>query len=78
MKNDQITFAVIVFLGLTGLLVVAGGLYLAANDKSLPGELIAIGAGAVSAIAAILASPVTRDVRVANNPDDPVPTTDRG
>lgn len=70
--NDKITFAVIIMLGAVGILVVVGGLVLAYNDKALPGELIAIGAGAVSAIAAILANP-GRQVEVVNEPDNPVP-----
>lgn len=73
MRDDKILLAVIVILGAVGLAVVIGGLFLANNDKSLPGELIAIGAGAVSAIAALLASPGSSDVRVVNQANDPVP-----
>lgn len=45
---------VIAALTIIAVLVVAGGIYLVANDRSLPGELIAIGSAAAGAIASIL------------------------
>lgn len=56
MKNSQATvLAVIIVLGVLAVCVVGGGIYLAANDKTLPGELIAIGSAAAGAIAGLLA-----------------------
>lgn len=45
----------LICLGLTVLAVVCGGVYLAANGGTLPGELIAIGAGAAGAIGGAVA-----------------------
>lgn len=39
---------------LLAVLTVVGGIYLTANDKSLPGEIIAIGSAAAGAVAGIL------------------------
>lgn len=52
---------VVILLGLVALAVVIGGAVLAAQDHALPGELIAIGAGASGALAAMLSS--TRSAR---------------
>lgn len=65
---------VIVSLALLAFTVVVGGIYLTASDKSLPGELIAIGSAAAGAVAGILSrtgEPV--QTTVVNRPDEPVP-----
>lgn len=59
-KHPYITLAVVILLGFTVLATVVGGIWLAAGDSSLPGELIAIGAGAGGALAGYIAQ---RDVR---------------
>lgn len=75
MKNNQtVTAMVVLVLGCLALATVIGGIILAAEDKSLPGELIAIGASAAGAIGGILAkTSATDDVRVVNEANDPVP-----
>lgn len=73
MADRTVTLAVLVILGAVSLAVVVGGLVLAMNDKSLPGELIAIGAGGVGAIAGLLAPAGRSEVEVVNRPDKPVP-----
>ena len=73
-RTDRlITVIVLVILGLLAMATVVGGIYLTAQDKSLPGELIAIGSLAAGAIAAILSRPNGEEVRVINEPDEPVP-----
>ena len=52
---------VILFLGLTVLASVVGGLVLAGLDKTVPDTVIAVGSGAAGALAAMLAS--TRSAR---------------
>lgn len=53
--NDQSTVRIVIAaLGLLAFAVVVGGIYLTAIDKSLPGELIAIGAAAAGAVGGIL------------------------
>jgi hypothetical protein len=47
---------VIIFLGLIGLVAAVGGLVLAGLDRSVPGEVLALGTGAAGALAGILAS----------------------
>lgn len=47
--------AVTVGLALLALLVVAGGIVLALDDKEIPEALVAIGSGAAGALAALLA-----------------------
>lgn len=60
-------------------IVVVGGIYLAANDKSLPGELIAIGSAAAGAVAGILSKIGGGDVQeVAGPAGGPVVVEDRG
>lgn len=75
MNSQSTVRTVILVLGALALLVVAGGVYLAANDKSLPGELIAIGSAAAGAIAGILSKTGTdpQPVQIINAPADPVP-----
>jgi hypothetical protein len=66
---------VIAALAVLAFTVVAGGIYLTAIDKSLPGELIAIGSAAAGAVAGILSKTGTdtMPVNVVNRPNDPVP-----
>lgn len=53
--NSQSTVRLVIgVLGLLALAVVIGGIYLTAQDKSLPGELIAIGSAAAGAVGGIL------------------------
>lgn len=53
--NDQWAVRIVLMaLFLITITVVAGGIYLTANDKDLPGELIAIGSASAGAIAGIL------------------------
>ena len=74
--NSQSTVRLVISaLGLLALFVVGGGIYLTAQDKSLPGELIAIGSAAAGAIGGILSRTGTepQPVEVINVPADPVP-----
>jgi hypothetical protein len=66
---------VIAALAVLAFTVVAGGIYLTAIDKSLPGELIAIGLAAPPPVAGILSKTGTdtMPVNVVNRPNDPVP-----
>lgn len=68
---------VIAVLGLLALAVVVGGIVLAISDRSLPGELIAIGAAAAGSVAGILSKTGDTDqpqaVNVVNVEGDPVP-----
>lgn len=53
--TDQSTIRLVIgTLALLALVVVCGGIYLTAIDRSLPGELIAIGAASAGAVAGIL------------------------
>ena len=78
--NDQKTVRLVIgILGLVGCVVVVGGIVLAMSDRGIPDALIAIGAGAISAVGSILArtggdgpTPVT----VTNVASDPVPVAD--
>lgn len=54
---------------LLAVLVVGGGIFLTANDKSLPGELIAIGSAAAGAVAGILSRTGHGDVQEVVGPD---------
>lgn len=75
MTEHRTVQAVIGVLGLLALSVVIGGIYLAAVDRSLPGELIAIGSAAAGAVGGILSktSSGTQEVEVVNAQRDPVP-----
>ena len=54
--TDTLTIRLVVLvLGGVALLTVIGGILLALNDKQLPDALVAIGSGAVGAVAALLA-----------------------
>lgn len=68
---------VIGVLGLLALAVVVGGIVLALDDKSLPGELIAIGSAAAGAVGGILSktgdTSEPQAVEVVNVAGDPVP-----
>lgn len=79
--NDRFTERLaIAFLGLLAFSAVAGGIVLAWSDKSLPGEIIAIGSAAAGVLGGMFSNvgktggpaPVT----VVNPAGDPVPTTD--
>lgn len=61
---------VIIFLGLVVLIGIAGGIYLASDDKTLPDALIAIVGAAGGSLASILAKTSTgaQDVRVVDEP----------
>lgn len=80
--NDQTTVRIVLCtLAALALAVVVGGIYLAAIDKSLPGELIAIGSAAAGAVAGILsktnvAPAEATPVEIVNAPDNPVPVED--
>ena len=54
MNRPTVVLVVIIALALLAFAVVIGGIYLTAIDKSLPGELIAIGSAAAGAVAGIL------------------------
>lgn len=75
--NDQSTVRIVIgVLGSLALAVVVGGIVLALNDKSLPGELIAIGSAAAGAVGGILSKTGTSEaqpVNVVNRSSDPVP-----
>lgn len=74
--NDQSTVRIVIaVLGSLALAVVIGGIVLALNDKSLPGELIAIGSAAAGAVGGILSKTSTgpQEVQVVNREADPVP-----
>lgn len=75
MNSQSTVRTVIAVLGVLAVLVVGGGIYLAAADKSLPGELIAIGSAAAGAVAGILSRTGTdpQPVVVEQPHDDPVP-----
>jgi hypothetical protein len=74
MSKSSTVNLVIAVLGLLALSVVVGGIVLALDDKSLPGELIAIGSAAAGSIGGILAKTGTTDVEVVNDLSRPVPT----
>lgn len=77
--NDHLTVRIVIAsLTVLALAVVIGGIALTFQDKSLPGELIAIGSAAAGSVGAILARGTSDSVRVANDPDDPVPVTEHG
>lgn len=76
--NDQATVRlVILVLGALALAVVIGGIVLALDDKSLPGELIAIGAAAAGAIGGILSKTGAADPTPVVGPEGgPVPVAE--
>lgn len=78
MNSPSTVRMVIAVLGTLAGLVVAGGIFLAASDRALPGELIAIGSAAAGAVAGILSKTGTdpQPVRVMNEEADPVPVED--
>lgn len=83
MTNDQSTVRLVIgALALLAFATVVGGIYLTAADKSLPGEIIAIGSAAAGAIGGILArtgSPSTpQAVEVVNPRADPVNVAEAG
>lgn len=53
--NENIVFASVILLGLVALATVIGGIWLASTGGTLPGEVIAIGAGAAGAIGGAVA-----------------------
>lgn len=76
--NSQSTVRMVIgVLGLLALSVVIGGIILALADKSLPGELIAIGSAAAGAVGGILSKTgdpeQAQPVNVVNVDADPVP-----
>lgn len=77
MNSQSTVRLVIAVLGLLALAVVVGGIVLALDDKSLPGELIAIGSAAAGAVGSILAktgdTSEPQAVTVTNPTGDPVP-----
>lgn len=73
MTDRLVTLVVLVSLACLAVGTLIGGIYLTAIDKSLPGELIAIGSSAAGAIAGILSRPSSDGVRITNADDDPVP-----
>lgn len=76
--NDQATVRlVIAVLAALALAVVIGGIVLALDDKSLPGELIAIGAAAAGTVGGILSKTgVTTPQTVVGPEGGPVPVTE--
>lgn len=77
-SNTQGTVRMVIgVLGLLALAVVVGGIILALDDKSLPGELIAIGSAAAGAVGGILSktgdTSEPQAVEVVNIDAEPVP-----
>lgn len=53
--NDTLAVRLaLLLLGLVALAVVVGGIILAIDDKTLPGELIAIGSASIGAVAGVV------------------------
>lgn len=75
MTRPTVVLIVVVVLGLLAFAVVVGGIYLTAIDKSLPGELIAIGSAAAGAVGGILAKTGPDPVVTVNNADNVGPNT---
>jgi hypothetical protein len=77
MNSQSTVRLVIAVLGLLALSVVIGGIILALDDKTLPGELIAIGSAAAGAVGGILSktgdTSEPQAVEVVNPLGDPVP-----
>lgn len=82
MSNDQSTVRLVIgSLALLALSVVVGGIALAFADRSLPGELIAIGSAAAGAVGGILSrtGPTgPTPVEVVNPRADPVNVSEAG
>lgn len=53
-RQDILYLIVAIALGLSALGTVAGGVYLAAYDKAIPSELIALGSTSIGALASLL------------------------
>ena len=70
MTSKTTVLAVVIGLALIALVVVAGGIVLAAMDKEVPQSLVVIGAGASGALAGVLAS-----TRSTLGPNDTEPST---
>lgn len=64
MNSQRTILAVIIFLGLVAVATVVGGFFLAYNDVTVPGELIALGSVSVGAIAGILSKTGTEPIPV--------------
>lgn len=75
--NDQSTVRMVIgVLGALALLVVAGGIYLTSQDRSIPDALIAMGSGAAASVGTLLARTGTNEpqqVEVVNVSAEPVP-----
>lgn len=76
--TDKTTVRLVIgTLALLAALVVVGGIYLTAVDRSLPGELIAIGSASAGAVAGILSRTSTGDVQQVVGPQGgPLPVVD--
>lgn len=70
MNSQSTVRLVIAVLGVLAFAVVVGGIVLALDDKSLPGELIAIGSAAAGAVGGILSR--------TGSDDDPMPVVVHG
>lgn len=66
---------VIIFLGMTTLIIVLGAVWLAADGKQIPDALIGLGGTSLGALGAMLSKTSTgpQPVQVINAPADPVP-----
>lgn len=80
--NDQNTVRLVIgILGAVAVAVIIGSFVLAADDRAIPGELVAMGSLAVGAVAGILSKTATNDpqpVEVVNRNDEPVPVNEAG
>lgn len=78
--TDRITVRLVIgSLSALALVVVVGGIVLALDDKSLPGELIAIGSLAAGAVAGILSKTGHSEPTEVTGPrGGPVPVVDEG
>lgn len=76
MNNQRTVLLVISVLGVLALAVVIGGIVLALDDKSLPGELIAIGSAAAGAVGGILSRTSNDTQQVSGPGGGPVPVTE--
>lgn len=75
MQDPFVVRAVVCFLGITVLLGVALGGYLALEDRGVPDFVVAVTSGAIGALSALLSrtSSGTESVHVVNPTNDPVP-----
>lgn len=78
--TDKTTVRLVIgTLALLAFAVVVGGIYLTAIDRSLPGELIAIGSAAAGAVAGILSKVGQSDPQEVTGPQGgPVAVVDEG